>query len=104
MSEPTPADFERLAELRQEDFEPYLGQDFSCPQLENRFRLEEIVDLGRARDPRQPRVPFSLLFRHPTALPQQIYPLHREGLGCLPVFLVPVGQTDGVFLYEAVFH
>jgi hypothetical protein len=52
------------------------------------------------------RAPFSLLFRNtaPVLFPQQIYPMRHERLGEVGVFLVPIAQERGGFLYQAVFN
>lgn len=52
------------------------------------------------------RAPFSLLFRNTSAVlfPQQIYPMQHARLGEMGIFLVPVAQERGGFLYQAVFN
>ena len=52
------------------------------------------------------REPFSLLFSGPAEpfLEQRMYPLQHEELGLVEVFLVPVGQHQGGYHYEAVFN
>ncbi len=49
---------------------------------------------------------FSILFRAPSEwyLPQRIYRLKHDHLGEFDLFLVPVGQEEGYFLYEAIFN
>lgn len=49
---------------------------------------------------------FSLIFTGPgeTFLPQQVYSLHHEALGNFDLFLVPVGNEQDNFLYQAVFN
>jgi hypothetical protein len=50
--------------------------------------------------------PFQIKFRGPGPgyLPQQTHALQNETLGLLEIFLVPLGQRDGEFLYQAVFN
>jgi hypothetical protein len=49
---------------------------------------------------------FSILFRAPSEwyLPQRIYHLKHAYLGEFNLFLVPIGQEEGYFVYEAVFN
>lgn len=62
------------------------------------------LDQSTARD--AARLPFSLLFRNTSAVlfPQQIYPMRHPRLGDVGIFLVPVAQERGGFLYQAVFN
>lgn len=52
------------------------------------------------------RAPFSLLFRNtaPVLFPQQVYPMRHARLGDVGIFLVPIAQERGGFLYQAVFN
>lgn len=52
------------------------------------------------------RAPFSLLFRNsaPILFPQQIYAMRHSSIGEVGIFLVPVAQERGGFLYQAVFN
>jgi hypothetical protein len=49
---------------------------------------------------------FSILFKGPLEwfLPQHIYHLQHARLGELELFLVPVGQEQDGFVYQAVFN
>jgi hypothetical protein len=49
---------------------------------------------------------FSLFFHAPDSryLPQQTYRLVHNRLGEMDLFMVPVGQKAGSFIYEAVFN
>lgn len=49
---------------------------------------------------------FSLFFHGPaeTFLPQRIYQVSHSQMGDMQLFLVPVGQNDRGFRYEAVFN
>ena len=52
------------------------------------------------------REPFTLLFSGPTepVLEQHMYTLRLDELGLVEIFLVPVGQHQGGYYYEAVFN
>ena len=52
------------------------------------------------------RAPFSLLFRNtaPIVFPQQMYPMRHDKLGELGIFIVPIAQERGGFLYQAIFN
>lgn len=65
-------------------------------QLTNVQRLGESGRAGGA---------FSLTFVSTGGplLPQMIYPLSHPQMGRLEIFLVPVGQRDGGFIYESIF-
>lgn len=49
---------------------------------------------------------FSLVFQggRDRFLPQGLYSLEHESLGSGMIFLVPVGETEDRYLYEAVFN
>lgn len=66
------------------------------------LRLSDVDERGST--PRQER--FSLLFHGPLQpfLPQQTYHMEHETLGELALFLVPVGQDETGFTYEAVIN
>jgi Domain of unknown function (DUF6916) len=104
MTDPDEQDFHRLAQLRRENFESHLGQEFSCDMVAEAFVLMRIIDLDREDGVDRERPPFALHFRHPQLLAQRTYPLHHKGFGQLPIFLVPIGSTDDGFAYEAVFQ
>ena len=63
---------------------------------------ERILEQAREMGVREP---FSLLFTGPSEsfLEQHMYALHHPELGRLDMFLVPVGQDDKGYQYEAVF-
>lgn len=92
--------------LTVEDFAGCLNQSFRAAlnDIEIDFVLVEARPLQQG--PRQAqRAPFSLLFRNDAAVlfPQQIYPMRHPQLGEIGIFLVPIAQERGGFLYEAVF-
>ena len=87
---------------------PCVGDVFRL-QLEGDERVElelmEAKALPAARGaPRQD--PFSLVFRGPATyrVRQAMYTLEHDGIGELPVFLVPIGAEEGGTLYEAIFN
>lgn len=70
------------------------------------FVLVEARALSNTAMPSGARVSFSLLFRNCAAFlfPQQIYRMRHPRLGEVGIFLVPVAQESGGFLYQAVFN
>jgi len=90
------------------EFEERLDQDF-------RLHVDEtqIIDLKLTSvDPRGPvesesgiRRPFSLVFEAHAGplLPQRVYQVEHAVMGCLDLFLVPIGCEGERVLYEAVF-
>jgi hypothetical protein len=52
------------------------------------------------------RAPFSLLFRNASAFlfPQGTYSMRHGRIGDVGIFIVPVAQEKGGFLYQAVFN
>lgn len=49
---------------------------------------------------------FSILFRGPgdSFLPQRMYSFQHDVMGTFDLFIVPVGEDKGAFLYEAIFN
>jgi hypothetical protein len=101
-----------LETLTLESFEPLIGQQFKltladAQQLE--FKLVDVEELptGRRRRnaPEPRRKPFSIFFTGPSLLPQSIYPMQHDAFGAEPltIFIVPVGEVEGGYEYEAVF-
>lgn len=52
------------------------------------------------------RAPFSLLFRNASAFlfPQGTYSMRHDRMGDVGIFIVPIAQEKGGFLYQAVFN
>jgi hypothetical protein len=52
------------------------------------------------------REPFSLLFRHESAVlfPQRTYRMRNERMGEFGIFLVPIARDRDGFIYQAVFN
>ena len=95
-----------LEKLTWESFKPHLNETFHVSTEAARLDLEltEVETLGAetARDQRQA---FSLVFRGPEEpfLEQRIHTLEHKALGRLDLFMVPIGQDEGGFLYQVVF-
>lgn len=99
---------ERLSE---EDFRKHLGTKFrvrldeieGAPGVE--LELDEVVPYPTLSHSLGDAVRFSTYFRGPgdIFLPQRIYKLEHEQMGEIELFLVPVGQDQRGFRYEAVF-
>src|SRR5207244_9373670 len=85
-------DLPMLDKLTIESFEPHVGTSFWL-RAENRkieLRLTRAAKVMESEAARLSRTPFSLFFRAPALLPQQIYRLTHEGFTePLDIFLVP---------------
>ena len=87
------------------DFEKLVGQSFSLPEVDDcQLQLDRVDVLAKYDE--SSREPFALVFKgeHPQPLPQNTFELRHTEAGVLQIFLVPIGQTEGAFLYEAVFN
>lgn len=94
-------------------FEPLIGQKFQLTLPDSQVIDVELVDVeelptGRKRrnaPESTRRKPFSLFFRGQPLLPQAMYPILHERIGPEPVqiFIVPVGQVEAGYEYEAIF-
>ncbi|MFZ2403624.1 MAG: hypothetical protein WAW41_00695 [Methylobacter sp.] len=97
-----------LSALAIEDFSPHVGKAFRlcADNGECQVLLKETRDAKRYARNEQVRAPFSLLFAGPSGMSfqQGAYTLNREGLGEIPIFLVPVGIEEGAVQLEAVFN
>ena len=97
-----------LDQLTVETFEPHVGTTFWV-EFPNETRVElRLASAAKAMESeaaKLPRHPFSLLFVGPKSfhLQQRMYPLTHDALGTLEMFLVPVGEQNELFLYEAAF-
>ena len=97
-----------LDQLTIESFEPHVGTSFwvEFPNgAKVELRLTRAARVMESEAARLPRHPFSLYFVGPKSylLPQATYRLTHESAGTLEIFLVPVGQENDLYLYEAVF-
>ena len=95
-----------LDTLTIESFEPHVGTPFWL-HIENRkieLRLIRAAKVMESEAARLNRTAFSLFFRAPVLLPQQIYRLTHEGFAePLDIFLVPIARDADAFTHEAVF-
>ena len=93
--------------LTVEHFAPHVNTTFhaSYDGMQVPFELVEARALEQ-RTPQGMRAPFSLLFRNtaPIVFPQQIYPMRHDKLGEIGIFIVPIAQERGGFLYQAIFN
>ncbi len=92
-----------LSAIRVENFAPLVGTTFESESLA--LTLTEASPLSAPPHVAGGRQPFRLHFSGPA-------PLISQGIRCLTsqagesleIFLVPIGTTDGGFLYEAIFN
>lgn len=87
-------------------FAPLVGETFRVIVDDRHELVTELVSArpwGTEADARHVRVPFTLTFRGPGVIPQQIYEVRNETLGAFEIFLVPVGPDGQGMQYEAVF-
>ena len=95
-----------LEQLTVETFQPLVGSSFWIHVQERKIelRLTAAKRVMESEAARLSRNPFSLYFLAPLLLPQQIYDVRHEAFAePLNIFLVPIGQAQGGFSYEAVF-
>lgn len=93
--------------LALDHFAPHVNTTFSAAfdGMEVPFELVEARALPQ-HAPQAMRAPFSLLFRNtsPFLFPQQIYQMRHDKMGELGIFMVPIAQERGGFLYQAIFN
>ncbi len=92
-------------ELQHEDFMKCQNDKFQVIQeYAAPFDLE-LIQVSNEKAAKWQRM-FSVLFRGPSDrfLPQHMYKLKHPWLGEKEIFLVPVGQDQEGFQYEAVFN
>lgn len=94
-----------LRELDHADFAARLGETFRVDFGDDGVVELELTEAEKAAGEGRPDNAFSIVFRGPPDrfLAQGIYDLEHEALGTLPIFLVPIQETEKGFLYEAVF-
>ncbi|TXH70602.1 MAG: hypothetical protein E6Q88_08290 [Lysobacteraceae bacterium] len=94
--------------LTLEHFAGCLNETFSAAlnDMDVPFVLVEARPLPTRPQQNPMRAPFSLLFRNTSSFlfPQQTYTLRHPRVGEVGIFLVPVAQERGGFLYQAVFN
>lgn len=92
-----------------EFFKPHVGSAFDV-QLDGDFSfpitLIEATALPICEYPDRTRDPFELKFQgdESVLLHQLTHRLKHSALGNLEVFLVPVGQENGNFIYQAIYN
>jgi len=94
-----------LTDLRHGTFAPLVGDAFRAKVDDDTSVELELIEASQAKGDNRPDHAFSVVFRGPPdhLLPQRTYELEHASLGSLPIFLVPIGQQETGFLYEAVF-
>jgi len=97
-----------LEQLTIEMMQPHVGSSFWLIEGNHKveMRLVQAAKVMESEAARLQRNPFSLFFLGPGSirLPQKIYRLTHEAFPTpLDIFLVPVEQQQGGYLYEAVF-
>lgn len=102
-----------LEKLTLENFEPLIGQKFTLSPPDGEPLDLELLDVEelptgrrRRRQAEVPkRTPFSLFFKGLTLVPQGMYPMQHDlfGSDAPNIFIVPVGQIEGGYEYEAIF-
>ncbi len=103
-----------LDKLTSEDFSAHIHESFRIkPEGGDNgatygpgvAELIEVNELSTPQNRPEKRTPFSLIFRcsNEVIMPQQIYLVEHAQLGPLMMFLVPVGQDQEGYLYEAIF-
>lgn len=70
------------------------------------FVLVEAAPLQHHARAGEVREPFSLLFRHESAVlfPQRTYLMRHEKMGEFGIFLVPIARDRSGFIYQALFN
>jgi len=106
-----------LDKLTVQSFEPLIGQKILLDHDSKTIELE-VTDVEELPPPRrrgkqrtaepatERRKPFSVMFfAEAPMLPQAMYAMRHETFGSEPlqIFIVPIGEADGGFEYEAVF-
>ncbi len=94
-----------LATASAEIFKAHLDELFHITDNDQPygFQLIEVTPHDPNKD--FDRIPFSLLFSGPAdvAFEQGTFPFTHPKLGDVHIFMVPIGERDGVMLYESVF-
>jgi hypothetical protein len=94
--------------LRLDHFAGHLNETFmvEIEQVRTPFVLVEARPIQHHPVPGSMREPFSLLFRHESAVlfPQRTYSMHNEQLGEFGIFLVPIARDRDGFIYQALFN
>jgi hypothetical protein len=91
-----------LNETNYEKYVSEINESFAIVGLNVELELTEVTDQRITK--RQEM--FSLIFHGPKEpfLTQQTYPLENKNVGVSELFLVPIGETETGFKYEASFN
>lgn len=93
--------------LKLEDFVPCLNETFDVA-VNGMSVPFVLVEARPLQAPMQNllRAPFSLLFRNCSSFlfPQGTYGMRHGRMGDVGIFIVPVAQERGGFLYQAIFN
>jgi hypothetical protein len=102
-----------LENIVEAHFAEHVGDRYRLHLDDSRFvtlELIEVTSLASATARKTPggarREPFSIVFRGSPedCLQQSTYQLEHEQMGTLDLFLVPIGQDEQGYCYEAVFN
>ncbi len=98
-----------LSDLDQHLFTSEVGSTFrlmSGPAPFTDLSLVEVDDFASRQTQTRPGEVFAAVFLGPKALrlPQELYRLEHPRLGGMSLLLVPVGEREEGFLYEALFN
>lgn len=95
-----------LANIKIEDFEPYINQTFQIILPEKTLITVQLIKIAKSSffAPEQGR-PFSLIFRanKDILLPQNTYLFTHEHTGEFLTFTVPIGLDKEGMCYEVIF-
>lgn len=95
-----------LDQVTIETFQPLVGSSFWLYVEDHKIelRLTRARKVMESEAARLQRNPFSLYFLAPLHLPQHVYHVRHEAFAePLEIFLVPIGQEENNYSYEAVF-
>lgn len=95
------------AALTEKEFSKHLNTKFRVSTDQPiELKLSEVKGYLSKANEQSGMERFSVFFTGPgdRYLPQKVYSLEHDGMGALELFLVPVGQDQEGFRYEAVFN
>lgn len=91
-------------EISYEEFAEQVNTKFRLTENEKEFEIELVETTAPVINASQKM--YSLFFTSPKDyfLPQKTYELRHDELGEVTLFLVPIGETENRFRYQAVFN
>jgi len=94
-----------LERLTRETFARCLNTQFQIQDDAAHALALELIEVSETRAHAHNEA-FSIVFRGPreTFLPQNTYRLHHDEIGTFDLFIVPIGQDQRGFYYQAVFN